>query len=157
MNFCQKVVGNWFRLFQRVHNFLVVRVEEGVHDRIELVNKFIKIFHAERFLNFLNFFVRKTVKTFHVADKRQQIQFFRIDLLEKHCAVCLADDFCHLHFTHFQKIFYFKINWNIHCCYVTVIGKIFQVFWRNFHSVICTICLVMTRKKHLTTGGRMLK
>ena len=95
MDLCQKVIRNPFRLFQSVHDLLVIGIVEGIDHGIELLDELVETGNGKLVQDLPHLFIRKAVIGFDISHHRQEIQLLRVDFLEEHRPIGLADNLCH--------------------------------------------------------------
>ncbi len=92
MDFGQHLCRDGLRLFQGVHHLLVVRIKKVVDHRIKLFEEFVKAVHQQMLIDLLDYLVAQAVQPFYVPYKGNQVELFRVDLLDQQGPVGLVDD-----------------------------------------------------------------
>ena len=89
MDFREQVLWHILGTLERIHDALRIGIEEGIHDRVKLIEEFLEIMHQKLFIELLDFFIAQAVQRIRIADHREQVELFRIDFLEQQRAVRL--------------------------------------------------------------------
>ncbi len=88
----EHVLRNTLRLFEGVADGLCVGVVEAVNAGCEFFLEFLVAPAQQSLVHLFDFVVTEAVDAPYIADHGKQVQLFRIELLQKKCAVGLADD-----------------------------------------------------------------